>query len=110
MAYYGNPMCDFLYFVFTSVLPQEVVEHFDELVAFYHQELVAAMTSLKVQKAAPSLDQIVLQLQRAGPFGKKELIKFISFCYNASFPHHQPTSCSRTLSRTSSWTKWTPYC
>lgn len=70
MSYYGNPMFDFLYFVFTSVKPELVVENLDHLLAYYYSELVEAMRVLEVKTAAPSLDQLNVQLQRAGPFGK----------------------------------------
>lgn len=63
-------MFDFVYFVFTSVKPEIVVEQLDALLAFYHTELTAAMGALKVQTQVPSLDQLNLQLQRAGPFGR----------------------------------------
>lgn len=68
-SYYGNPMCDLIYFLFTSLKPELVVEHLDDLVAYYHAQLVNAMAVLKVTTNPPSLDQLQIQLQRAGPFG-----------------------------------------
>lgn len=68
LSFYGNPMFDFVYFVFTSIKPDLVVEHLDALLAFYHGELAEAMHLLKVKTSAPSLEQLNVQMQRAGPF------------------------------------------
>lgn len=69
MSFYGNPMCELIYFLFTSLKPHLVVEHLDDLVAYYHAQLVNAMVVLKVKESPPSLDQLQIQLQRAGPYG-----------------------------------------
>lgn len=69
MSSFGNPMSDFVYFVFTSIPPAVVVQHIDSLLAYYHSELAQAMGTLKVQTQVPSLEQLNVQLQRAAPYG-----------------------------------------
>lgn len=77
MSFYGNPMFDFVYFVFTSIQPDIVVSNLDALLAFYHGELAEAMYLLKAKTDAPSLEQLNVQLQRAGPFVATLLLDII---------------------------------
>lgn len=70
LSFWGNPAFDILYFIFTSVKPEIVVEQFDNLVVFYHEELVKAMGALKVQLAPPALQQIQQQITKSGFFGR----------------------------------------
>ena len=70
MSFFGNPMVDFVSFVFTSVKPTVAIDNLCSLVEFYHTELSQSIGNLKVQSAAPSLDQLRVQMQRAGPVGE----------------------------------------
>lgn len=77
LSFYGNPMFDFVYFVFTSLKPELVVENLDDLLVFYQAELANAMQMLKIEAKAPSVEQLNLQLQRVGPLVSTLLLDII---------------------------------
>lgn len=68
-------MVDFIYFVFTSINPELVINNWDALISYYHDELSTSMSDLKVQTQPPSVEQLKLQVQRAGPFGELGMLK-----------------------------------
>lgn len=72
--FWSSPSSDLLYFLVTSIADEIRVEKFDELIAFYHSELVSSLTTLKFDKYVPTLDELNDDINAKGPFDK-----FISF-------------------------------
>lgn len=70
LSYLGSPAGDLLYFLISSVNDGCVVEKFDELVEFYHQELLRSLEVLGYSGDVPTLEEIHADLLEKGPFGE----------------------------------------
>lgn len=58
-----------MYFLFTSVENDVKVAHFDELVGFYHSELVSGLQKLSYGEHIPTLTELHIDLLDNGAFG-----------------------------------------
>ena len=58
MCFWGSPSCDLYHFLVTSVQDDIKVEHFDDLVEFYHSNLVNGLKKLKYKKHIPTLEEL----------------------------------------------------
>lgn len=63
---WASPTVDFLYAMFNGCAAQTVVEEFDDMVEFYHGELVKGMKVLKCTTEVPSLEDFVKELNSRG--------------------------------------------
>lgn len=60
--FWGSPASDILYFLITSVEDSIKVKHFDELVQFYHVQLVDALKRLNYGLHIPTLAEFHIDL------------------------------------------------
>lgn len=67
--YWGGPAGDLLYFMVSSVADDIKIDHFDELIAFYHQHLVESMRKLKCNQQIPTLAELHIDLIDKGSSG-----------------------------------------
>lgn len=70
-CHWGSPIGDLMYFLFTSVHDEIKTNHFDELIAFYHKELIKSLNELKYSENAPTLDVLKQDLMEKRGFSKK---------------------------------------
>lgn len=70
IASWGSPITDLMYFLLTSVQDDIKTAHFDELIAFYHKELVKSLNELNYSKDIPTLDVMKQDLLEKRGFSK----------------------------------------
>lgn len=75
MSYWGNPITDIIYFLWSSLQHDVLVDKFDELFKHYFDELVAACQHFGIQ--APSLEQFADQLNRTGHYASMILTEIV---------------------------------
>lgn len=71
LSFWGSPMIDLIYFLLTSVRDEIKTAHFDELIAFYHKELIKSLNELKYSEDAPTLDVLKQDLMEKRGFSKR---------------------------------------
>uniref|UniRef100_A0A182N4H5 CHK domain-containing protein n=1 Tax=Anopheles dirus TaxID=7168 RepID=A0A182N4H5_9DIPT len=64
-ACYGSFAVDILYFFITSAT-ELICDSFEELLQFYHANLVSALQQLRYQRPIPSYNDLLLQMKRRG--------------------------------------------
>lgn len=67
-SYWGSPSGDLIYFLITSIHDDFKVNHFDNLVEFYHGELVTSLKKLKYDKPIPTSSELHVDIQEMGYF------------------------------------------
>jgi aminoglycoside phosphotransferase (APT) family kinase protein len=70
MGFWGGPASDILYFLISSVADDIKVDHFDNLIEFYHEQLSAALRKLNYDQHIPTLTEIHIDLLDKGIHGK----------------------------------------
>jgi aminoglycoside phosphotransferase (APT) family kinase protein len=68
--FWGSPVNDLMYFLISSVADDIKIDHFDELVGFYHDQLCSSLKSLKYAQNIPSLSELHVDILEKGSFGK----------------------------------------
>lgn len=71
LSFWDSPMADLMYFLLTSVKDEIKTAHFDELIAFYHKELIKSLNELKYSEDAPTLDVLKQDLMEKRGFSKR---------------------------------------
>lgn len=69
MSFWASPTVDFLYFMMTSVADDIKVDHFDDFVEFYQNELAASLKKLNFDQHIPTLSEIQIDLLEKGYIG-----------------------------------------
>uniref|UniRef100_A0A182JZL0 CHK domain-containing protein n=1 Tax=Anopheles christyi TaxID=43041 RepID=A0A182JZL0_9DIPT len=64
-AFYGSPTADLLYF-FTTSATELMCDSLEELLRYYHEQLVRALEQLQYSKAIPSYMELLDQMRRRG--------------------------------------------
>lgn len=64
---WGSPAIDIIYSLYTALSVETRDNHRDELIKFYHDELVSVLTKLGYQKKIPSLIELHVELLKCGP-------------------------------------------
>lgn len=67
MSFWGGPSADLGYFFISSLSNDIKVEHFDNLLVFYHDELVKALQALNYEKHIPTLSELHVDMIEKGP-------------------------------------------
>lgn len=67
-CYWGSPSGDLIYFLLTSIHDDFKVDHFDNLVEFYHGELVTSLKKLNFDEPIPTLSELIADLHEMGYF------------------------------------------
>ena len=68
MSFWGSPVADLFYFLISSVKDDVKVVHFDEIIEYYHEQLVESLEKLKYDKHKPTLEELKEEMME-----KKEL-------------------------------------
>lgn len=76
LSFWGSPSADLLYFLISSVADDIKVEHFDDFVEFYHEQLTASLKKVKYDEHIPTLSEFHIDLLDKGAFGKITQILF----------------------------------
>lgn len=85
MSYYGSPMLDVSYLLFTSSNETITSKEFDDLFDFYCEQLIDTMTQLKIApEAMPNKEQLQCYFNALGCYGAY----FSLFCVPLRM--HQP--------------------
>lgn len=84
---WATPAADILYFLISSVSDDVKVEHFDDLIEFYHQELCKSLKALAFDQHIPTLSELFIDIMEKGQFGKMKTYDFHNKCH-----HHQTMS------------------
>ncbi|GAB0088768.1 hypothetical protein DMENIID0001_032320 [Sergentomyia squamirostris] len=69
MSHWGRPSIDLMYFMFSSVRPEIVVQEYDTLIAHYHSILVDSLIKLGYEKTPPLLKDIHIQILQNSAYG-----------------------------------------
>lgn len=69
VPFWASPAPDVLYFLISSVADDIKVEHFDEFIEFYHEQLTAALKQLKFDQHIPTLAELHVDLLDKGGYG-----------------------------------------
>jgi len=64
--FWGSPANDILYFLLTSVSDDIKVDHFDDFVDYYHEQLTAALRKLNFDQHIPTLTELHIELLEKG--------------------------------------------
>jgi aminoglycoside phosphotransferase (APT) family kinase protein len=70
LSFWGSPANDLLYFFISSIRDEDKLQNFDNLMDFYHRELVSSLKKLDYQKSIPTLAELHIDLLEKGSFGK----------------------------------------
>jgi hypothetical protein len=70
MPFWGSPAKDLLYLLITSVRDEDKLQNFDNLMEFYHRELVSSLKKLDYQKPIPTLAELHVDLLEKGSYGR----------------------------------------
>ncbi|CAG9810442.1 unnamed protein product [Chironomus riparius] len=71
MSFWGSPVADLFYFLMSSVKDDVKVAHFDEIIAYYHEQLVEALEKLKYDKHIPTLEELKEEMMEKKELGMK---------------------------------------
>lgn len=69
LANYNSPAFDLNYFIFTSLQKEIKLTHIDQVIHFYHSELVKNLRKLNFTGRIPELTELHRDFQELGPFG-----------------------------------------
>lgn len=69
VAFWASPAPDILYFLVSSVADDIKVEHFDDFIEFYHEQLTSALKQLKFDQHIPTLPELHIDLLDKGAHG-----------------------------------------
>lgn len=69
LLFWGSPACDLFYFMLTSIADDIKVDHFDNLIKFYHDQLTDGLIKLKYDRKIPSLAELQEDLLKKGFYG-----------------------------------------
>lgn len=69
VPFWASPAVDVLYFLVSSVADDIKVDHFDDFVEFYHDQLTSALKQLKFEEYIPTLSELHIDLLDKGAFG-----------------------------------------
>jgi thiamine kinase-like enzyme len=78
--FWGSPANDILYFLISSVADDIKIDHFDDFIEFYHDQLTTALKKLNYDQHIPTLPELHVDLLEKGAFGKFIII-LDSFVY-----------------------------
>jgi thiamine kinase-like enzyme len=70
LSFWGSPVTDLGYFMISSVADDVKVEHFDNLLLHYHEELIKALKALNYEKKVPTLSELHVDMLEKGPTGE----------------------------------------
>ena len=68
MSYWASPAGDLIYFLIISVQDDIKVDQFDNLVEYYHTNLVESLIKLKYDKVIPTLEELHADMLHAACF------------------------------------------
>lgn len=69
VSYWGGPAGDLYYFLLTSVHDDIKIEHYDELIEYYHTELVESLKKLSFDGYIPTFEEINADLVDKKQYG-----------------------------------------
>lgn len=69
-ALWASPGPDLLYFFISSLADDIKAENFDNFIEFYHEELVAALKTLKYEQHIPTLAELHIDVMDKGSYGE----------------------------------------
>lgn len=64
--FWGTPVIDLMYFIISSAADDIKIEHFDSFIAFYHEELTAALKKLNFNQPIPTLSELHIDMLDKG--------------------------------------------
>lgn len=74
MSFWGSPNADLIYLLFTSVMDDVKVKHFDEIVEFYYEELRESLTLVKYGEYIPTVEELKEDLMDNRMYGEYEAL------------------------------------
>ncbi|GAB0088770.1 LOC111604862 [Sergentomyia squamirostris] len=77
LSSWTSPAVDLLYFIFDACSSEIQLTHLDELLKFYHSELVSSLQELQIPERAPSFEEINNAVHKKGFFGAMMIIETI---------------------------------
>lgn len=69
VCFWGSPACDLFCFLLSSVADCVKIEHFDDLIEFYHEALTSSMKKLSYEMNVPTLVELHTDLLDKGNYG-----------------------------------------
>lgn len=76
LSSWGSPSGDLLYFLITSVADDIKVDHFDDFISYYHDQLSESLKKLRFDQRIPSLTELHVDLLDKGFFCNSNHNKF----------------------------------
>jgi thiamine kinase-like enzyme len=71
MSFWGSPNADLIYLLFTSVMDDVKVKHFDEIIEFYYVELRRSLELVKYGEYIPTVEELKADLMDNRMYGKE---------------------------------------
>ena len=68
MSFWGSPSIELLYFFISSLNDDIKVESFDDLIVYYHTELINNLKMLSYEKPVPTLGELHIDIMEKGFF------------------------------------------
>lgn len=72
LCFWGSPSFDLSYFFLSSIKDDTKIEHFDDFIVHYHNELTAALKVLNYEKHGPTLSELHIDLIEKGSSCKEQ--------------------------------------
>lgn len=88
-SYWGSPGIDINHFLYTSCNYDVHENHFDELIAFYHEQLSSTLKQLKYSKI-PSLDDVYYEVKSKAQQGLIALLSVVAIQMIENPEHANP--------------------
>ncbi len=70
LPFWGSPACDLFYLFISLIRDEDKLQNFDNLMEFYHRELVSSLKKLDYQNPIPTLAELHVDLLEKGSFGR----------------------------------------
>ena len=78
MSFWGSPNADLIYLLFTSVMDDVKIKHFDEIIEFYYGELRMSLELVKYCGYIPTVKELKEDLMDTRMYGKNcKLFEFL---------------------------------
>ncbi|CAO1298164.1 unnamed protein product [Diamesa serratosioi] len=80
MSYWASPVGDLIYFIISSIHDDIKVDHFDNLIEYYHTTLVESLKKLKYDRVIPTLEELHADILKKGHFACICLMFILFIC------------------------------
>ncbi|XP_070494590.1 uncharacterized protein [Chironomus tepperi] len=84
MSFWGSPNADLIYLMFTSVMDEVKVKHFDEIIEFYYGALRRSLEMVKYEEYIPTVEELKEDLMDNRMYANQLFLHIIPITRNCS--------------------------